>query len=208
MDGLVTAMSAAPTNAELLAACALGERAAWDRLVERFAPMMWSVARSYRLKTADCEDVIQATWIRIYNSLEKIHSPERLGGWIATATAREALKHLQAQRRHVPVGDGTSLDRPDDTAVLPEDVVVSRDSDARILEAFCDLTPQCRELLGLLTQDPPPTYDEISAALHIPRGSIGPTRSRCLARLSRLLAAREAGEQPVAAPRCRGRGRN
>jgi RNA polymerase sigma factor (sigma-70 family) len=187
-----------PTNAELLAGCARGDRVAWNRLVDRYTPMMWSVARSYRLGSADCEDVIQATWIRVFNSLRTIHSPERLGGWIATATGREALKHLQAQRKHIPVGDGRALDRPDDAAALPEDVVVGRDRDARLLEAFRDLSPQCRELLGLLTQDPPPSYDELSAALNIPRGSIGPTRSRCLTRLAKVLAAREAGTPPPA----------
>jgi hypothetical protein len=47
------------------------------------------------------------------------------------------------------------------------------------------LPPHCQRLLALLIQDPPVCYAEISARLGIPVGSIGPIRSRCLARLRR-----------------------
>ena len=48
-----------------------------------------------------------------------------------------------------------------------------------------DLPPGCQQLIALLTADPPVSYAEISARLGIPIGSIGPSRSRCLARLRR-----------------------
>jgi DNA-directed RNA polymerase specialized sigma24 family protein len=35
---------------------------------------------------------------------------------------------------------------------------------------------------------PPPSYTDVSAALGMPIGSIGPTRARCLARLRELMA--------------------
>ena len=40
----------------------------------------------------------------------------------------------------------------------------------------------------MLTADPPPSYDEVGAALDMPIGSIGPTRARCLEQLRRRLA--------------------
>jgi hypothetical protein len=43
-------------------------------------------------------------------------------------------------------------------------------------------------LLGLLIQDPPAPYDEISRRLHVPIGSIGPNRARCLTKLRRTPA--------------------
>ena len=45
---------------------------------------------------------------------------------------------------------------------------------------------ELRRVLALA--DPPPRYDEISAALDMPVGSIGPTRGRCIAQLRELLA--------------------
>ena len=40
----------------------------------------------------------------------------------------------------------------------------------------------------MLIADPPPSYAEVSAALEMPVGSIGPKRARCLARLRTRLA--------------------
>jgi DNA-directed RNA polymerase specialized sigma24 family protein len=46
-----------------------------------------------------------------------------------------------------------------------------------------ELPENRRELLYLLLVDPPLSYDEISARLGIPKGSIGPTRARALEQL-------------------------
>jgi len=50
------------------------------------------------------------------------------------------------------------------------------------------LRPTDQALLRLLTADPQPAYEEISAALDMPIGSIGPTRQRALGRLREQLA--------------------
>jgi hypothetical protein len=52
-------------------------------------------------------------------------------------------------------------------------------------EAFTHLPLRCQQLITLLTDDPPLTYDQISARLSIPVGSIGPSRGRCLDKLRR-----------------------
>jgi DNA-directed RNA polymerase specialized sigma24 family protein len=51
--------------------------------------------------------------------------------------------------------------------------------------AFADLPERCRRLLGMLFADPPPAYTQVSAAMEMPVGAIGPTRQRCLDRLRR-----------------------
>jgi DNA-directed RNA polymerase specialized sigma24 family protein len=50
-------------------------------------------------------------------------------------------------------------------------------------DGLAELSGPDRELLALLAADPPLSYRQISARLQMPIGSIGPTRSRCLARL-------------------------
>ena len=57
-----------------------------------------------------------------------------------------------------------------------------------IRAAFRELSQRCQALLTLLTRDPPTAYDEISRQLHVPVGSIGPNRARCLDRLRRTPA--------------------
>ncbi|MEV7781687.1 hypothetical protein [Kitasatospora sp. NPDC088351] len=56
-----------------------------------------------------------------------------------------------------------------------------------VREAVAALPGRCPRLVAALAEDPPPTYHELSVRLGMPRGSIGPTRSRCLACLRVLL---------------------
>ena len=59
---------------------------------------------------------------------------------------------------------------------------------AALREAFTHLPPSCQQLIGMLIEDPPVPYEEISARLDMPVGSIGPTRRRCLDKLRRYPA--------------------
>jgi hypothetical protein len=43
-------------------------------------------------------------------------------------------------------------------------------------------------MLELMTQDPQPSYEQISVELGLPIGSIGPTRGRCVRRLRAMVA--------------------
>ncbi|HXR40777.1 MAG TPA: sigma-70 family RNA polymerase sigma factor, partial [Acidothermaceae bacterium] len=74
-------------TAELLAAAGAGDSTAWDALVERYARLVWAVARGFALSAADAADVSQTTWLRLVEHLGRLREPEHLGGWLA-ATAR------------------------------------------------------------------------------------------------------------------------
>ena len=41
-----------------------GEEQAWDALVERYAPLIWSICRSHRLADADAGEVGQRICVR------------------------------------------------------------------------------------------------------------------------------------------------
>ena len=50
------------------------------------------------------------------------------------------------------------------------------------------LGPRCRELVTLIFLDPnQPSYDAISERMDMPKGSIGPTRNRCLQQMRTIL---------------------
>ena len=71
-----------------------------------------------------------------------------------------------------------------DDAVLEEEVLTA-ELNAGLRAALAELPLPCQHLLAMLLTDPTPSYAEISAALEIPLGSIGPQRGRCLGRLRR-----------------------
>lgn len=58
----------------------------------------------------------------------------------------------------------------------------------RLRAAFAELPHRCQQMLALTAAAPELSYVELSAALDIPIGAIGPARARCLAELRRRLS--------------------
>ena len=175
----------------LVQAAAAGDARAWDDLVERFSPLVWSVCRTHRIYDEDAADVIQVTWLRLVENLGRIRDPQRLTGWIATTCRRECLALLKRgrssvatdeDRMEVLLGGGTSADEP----------LLTADEHAALWRAFGRLSNWCREVLRALVlnaEDERPPYPQVAAELGTRPGSLGPTRGRCLRQLRELLKA-------------------
>jgi RNA polymerase sigma factor (sigma-70 family) len=163
-----------------------GDKQAWDALVERYAPLIWSICRRYRVAGADADDVGQGVWLQLVDQLDKIRDPAALPGWLATTTRRECVRVLRAVRGpHAARYARDAETIPDDHSQMAEQQVLVAERHAALREAFAHLPPCDQQLIALLIQDPPMLYAEISARLRIPVGSIGPTRGRCLDKLRR-----------------------
>jgi RNA polymerase sigma factor (sigma-70 family) len=163
-----------------------GDKQAWDTLVERYAPLIWSICRRHRLGGADADDVGQNVWLALVDQLDKIRDPAALPGWLATTTRRECVRVLRAARE--PDAAGHVLDAgniPDQQATTAEQALLVAERHAAVREAFLELPPHCQRLITLLIEDPPLPYTEISARLGIAVGSIGPIRGRCLDKIRR-----------------------
>lgn len=157
-----------------------GDRAAFDEIVERFAGLVWAVARDLRLTPEDAADVSQTTWLRLVEHLGRIRQPERLAGWLVTTARNESFRVLRRQGRQVPTDDDeiAGVDEPDPLRAIR----TMEDHDALVL-AFADLPQRCQVLLRMLMVDPPPPYEHVAAELGVTVGYIGPTRGRCLDKL-------------------------
>jgi RNA polymerase sigma factor (sigma-70 family) len=166
----------------LVLAAADGDQAAFDALVARFAGLVWSVVRSHRLTDADAQDVFQTTWLRLVEHLDRLREPRAVGGWLATTARHESLRVLRLTERTRPTEPDT-LDDVDEGLEEPDAAVLRTEEEHGVWAALGELGERCQALLRVLVADPPPTYEEVGAALDMPVGSIGPTRQRCLERL-------------------------
>jgi RNA polymerase sigma factor (sigma-70 family) len=175
-----------PVVTDLVTRAAKGEKQAWDALVERFIPLIWSICRNHRLSNADAEDVGQIVWLQLTGQLGKIRDPAALPGWLATVTRRECLRVVDATHRLPMVGyviDAEII--ADERSAAAEQELLATERHAALREAFATLSPSDQQLIAMLLDDPPVSYAEISARLGIPVGSIGPTRRRCVDKLRR-----------------------
>ncbi|GGN56397.1 RNA polymerase sigma factor [Streptomyces kronopolitis] len=177
------------STADLIEACCEGRQAAWAALVRRFSPLVWTIARSHRVSQADCEEIFQQTWLRAYQGLRALQSPERFPAWLTTCAKRESLKQRERALRYVPVGGPEVFDRPTAPDSGPENAVISNERRDEVLSALGRLSARDQTLLGMLSADEECSYDEVSRRLGVARGSVGPLRARALRRLTEQLAA-------------------
>jgi RNA polymerase sigma factor (sigma-70 family) len=168
----------------LVQAAARGNQSAWEGLVNEFSPVVLGVARSHRLSEADVADVAQTTWLRLVENLPRIMDPERVGAWLATTATRESARVAQKARKQIVTDELPERGADDDVAQR----VVNAERQTALRSAFRRLRRRDQALLGLLVADPAPSYEQIGRILHMPVGSIGPTRARSLTRLRREAA--------------------
>ena len=172
--------------AQLVSAAAGGDERAWHDLFGRFSSIVASVTHAHRLHPPDAADVSQTTWLRFLENLHHLHHPSRAGAWLATTARHECLRVLRRAGRERPTGEATDLDRPDHAAPI-EEALLEAERTALFWQAFAYLPQRSQELLRLLMQEPSLSYEQISEAIGIPIGSIGPTRARCVDKLRRRI---------------------
>jgi RNA polymerase sigma factor (sigma-70 family) len=178
--------------ADLLRRAAAGHADAWAALVTRYTPLLQARVRRYRLQDADAHDVVQVTWLRLSEHMDRIHTPDHLAGWLAAVVGRECLRVLREAARAVPVEDVGAVVA--EKGAGPEQVTLARITRAQqheaVSAALATLDPRRRALLLELFADDGRTYARIARDAGIPVGSIGPTRARALAQLRRALERR------------------
>jgi RNA polymerase sigma factor (sigma-70 family) len=170
-----------------------GRSEALDGLVTEFTPLLWQVARATGLSRPDAEDVVQTAWLNLLSHLDTIRTPASLAAWLVTTTKREAWRVRKAGHRQTPEDPEVLILIPDQADGSEERVILA-DEHQQLRKAFLSLEPRCREVLRIVAFVPRPDYSEMAILLGMPRGSVGPTRSRCLEKLRSALG--EGGREP------------
>jgi RNA polymerase sigma factor (sigma-70 family) len=159
-----------------------GAALAVDELVPIHTPMLWQVARAAGLGKQDAEDVVQTVWVSLLSHLDGIRSPEALTAWLVTATRREAWRVAAAGRKTQPADHEWLLAIPDPRADSEERVLLA-EQQRTLWAALRTLEPRCQALLRIVAFVARPDYDIVAERLEMRRGSVGPTRLRCLEKL-------------------------
>ena len=163
-----------------------GDKKAWDALVERYAPLIWSICNRHQLGGAEADDAGRSVWLQLVDHLDTISDPASVAGWLAATTRRECGRAERAAQAPGAAGPARYAQTiPDEQAGTGEHELLAAERNSALREAFLHLPLLCQRLITMLTEDPPVPCAQISAKLGIPVASIGPTRSRCLDELRR-----------------------
>jgi RNA polymerase sigma factor (sigma-70 family) len=169
-----------------------GDEAAWNEIVQEFGGLLLAVVRGFRLGQAQSADVVQTTWLRLVEHLDQVRDPARLCGWLRTTAFRACLEVLRESRRELPVDPCEQQVSPQDRYVdadhgRPDERLLLSEREVLVRRAVAGLPARQQLLLSLLLRSPALSYEDISARLDMPIGSIGPTRARILRRLRAAL---------------------
>ena len=192
----MTALLTTPSNTELLTRCRSGDGRAWQLLVSRYGRLVHSVPVRYGLGSQEVDDVGQEVFWALAQQLDQIEDAERLPAWLMTTARRICWRYIRRGKVEQPAADGDvgELEEPAGALVghsrLPtfHELQAGWDRQEALEAGLTRLGSRCRELLVLIFLDPTePSYDDISMRLNMPKGSIGPTRNRCIAQLRDIL---------------------
>ena len=155
----------------------------------------WSSAcvLRYRLSSAELQDVAQTVWLRLIEHLGSLREPRALPKWLITTAKREALRSATASTPHAadrPAGRGLGR-RAWSPRTTRTRTWCAPSGTPPSWRGSPSLSPRQRQLLLMLSEDPPVPYAEISRRTGIPVGAIGPTRARALERLRRTPAVQQ-----------------
>lgn len=151
---------------ELLALrCQLGERGAFDALVERWHEPLWLYIRSMCDTEDDAAETLQDSWLRILRAMPGLRHPDRLRAWLFGIARRALMDRL---RRQYARADDTPL--TDDVAALDPDGWP--DEDLELMQEELRTMPLVeREVLVLFYLRELP-LGQVAAVLDVPVGTV------------------------------------
>ena len=123
-------------------------------------PLYWHIRRMV-VSHEDAQDVLQETFIRIYNGLDKLNDEGALKTWVYRIATNESLRLIEQRRR-------AALDTLDDNEVLVNSLMASehvdydKEMEVKFQRALLTLSDQQRLVFNLRYYDEMP-YEEISA---------------------------------------------
>jgi len=183
------------TDRDLIRACRSGNARAWERLLDKYERLVFSISLRYGLTTDDAADVTQITFTILLQNLNTLPDEIRLSSWLVTVARRRTWRLLARNRRETV--------NPDEDLAGNEALGGIVDDRERwelgewIIQGLSMLDERCRQLLLALYFDAEqPSYADVADRLNMPIGSIGPTRARCLERMRQSL---QTVELPAAA---------
>lgn len=192
----LSSQSAVSDDAALVARCRAGDATAWAALVERYQRLVYAIVRRAGLDEHTAADVFQTVFSRLLQHLPRIAEPDHLQAWIVTTAKRETLLLLRNGKRTVSMardddgdGEASDWDLADDTPIA-EQAIEHLQQLNQLRGALDRLDARCRDLLLLLFRDEDEalSYEEVARRMGSTVGSVGPTRSRCLDKLRRLVS--------------------
>src|SRR5580692_7634447 len=138
----------------LVRRAATGDMQAWNLLVDQYGRLIWSIPVRFKFEESDAADVVQTTWMRLIEHIDRIEQPDRVGSWLASTARNECLRHVAARKRIVLVHEDGEFDGADQHGPAVDEALLANERAQDVRDAMEHLPLQWQRLLELLMVDP------------------------------------------------------
>jgi len=175
---------------EELVALSLSDKDAFAHLVYRYAPKLRSyIARISGLGPEDTEDILQDTFVRVYEHLNDFDPFLSFSSWAYRITHNQTMNFFR-KRRSRPEGHLTLLSDEELTSFSATTDVfadVANTFDAKRLREVLATLPKDYYDVLVLRYFEHKSYDEISDILSLPPGTVAIRLSRAKAKIKKIM---------------------
>lgn len=144
-----------------------GNKKAFDRVYQQYAPSMFGICMRYAACKDDAEEILQQTFIRVYEQREKADPNRPLGPWIKTITIHTAINFLKATKKMVLM-ENESFFEPAPEWIDAEET--EKDLKTRLLDLLAEMPEGYRVIFNLFVLDNL-THKEIAEYLGVTEGT-------------------------------------
>ena len=185
---VATPRDTAAEDEKLVQDCLNGDEKAWNRLIDKYKRLIYSVPVKYGLSPDDAADVFQNVCVDLFTNLAKLRKIESIRSWLITVATHKCFHHKRHQRQDVEL-DAMEQEMAEELAPAAPQVMQEVQEEQAVRDAILRLSPRCADLVKMLFfEQPPLPYTEVAQRLGLATGSIGFIRGRCLNRLQKMLA--------------------
>jgi RNA polymerase sigma-70 factor (ECF subfamily) len=172
-------------EAELVRKARLGDRPAFDRLVELNLPQVWATVWRVLRHREDTEDVVQEVFVTAHRALPNFRGESKVSTWLHRIAVTRALNHVdkseeRLRRASEPI-DTEALDGPRAIGT-PLRALEAKELMRRLADCLEKLPVAWRAVLALRDAEDN-SYEHIAETLHVELGTVRSRLARARASL-------------------------
>jgi len=170
------------TDLELIEGCIDNDPIAQKKLYAAFAPKMMGVAYRYANSQEDAQDILQDSFVKVFDRIESFKKEGSLVGWVRRIVVNTALDYLRKQKkdkRNVSLSEAEYL-------ASDKDFIIERLSAEEILQLLKTMPQGYKTIFNLYAIEGY-SHKEIAAELEISENTSKSQYSRAKGFMRKLI---------------------
>ncbi|MDB5203193.1 MAG: polymerase subunit sigma-24 [Ferruginibacter sp.] len=137
----------------------------FNDLYKKHAPQVLRMCMAYTEHTAQAQDFMQETFIKVWQNLAQYRGEARISTWIYRIAVNTCLSHIRSAKNKIPDELKDDFDQSDDVSGVQKEQNIRQ-----LYRAIHELAETDRLIISMVLEEIP--YDEIAATVNITEGNL------------------------------------